>query len=651
MTAASRRPTLVGLVLVATFLGPAGPASGSATDQQLARGDSAWGEGRYTEAVAAYDSALAADPLSTRANFRKAVWFSWENRLDSALVRIRGARAAEPTDGDLMVTEARFLAWQGRLKAAVALYDTVLAQSPERSDAHLGRAQALAWDGRYAEADSAYLRALQSNPDDPAALIGRAQVMEWAGERHLAEALYLYALDVDPNDVNALIGLARLRQRQWRIRSARQELGRVLALEPDNRAARLLAQDLRAAGRPQLELGTALSNDSDKNLVWSHTLSTSMAVTDGLRGFVNASSMSASDPVREADRVAGELGLAYAYGAFQISAAGGARRLLSPGAIERSVANYRTVLSARLSKRTGAGVGFAHHPFDENAFLVGSGLDVDEIEGNVESTPTPGLTLSGGAGLARLSDGNRNRRWTAALTKQVDARWSVGALARTLAYDRRGVGYFSPNRFQMAEARGSFSQGRRQWESSTRAGLGLQQVGRGAAAQLAWRLEQTLAYRWGSADQSQQLDHRVLLRGHLRAGVAPRHLGWDGPADLPTPQAAQAMRGERPPAEKATWKYVRFCAALHTATGGPRPHLPRSPPPAEVSLSGKPMLGGRICQASFQPRRSPSPKTGSWPALPSEVHTHRSRIPCDVCSAFSCSWRCPSESKHRRTSR
>lgn len=501
MTPASRWPTLVGLVVIAGVLSPGGPASGAGVDQQVARGDSAWADGRYAEAVAVYDSALAADPLSTRANFRKAVWFSWENRLDSALVRIRGARAAEPADGDLMLTEARFLAWQGRLRAAVALYDSVLAVSPERHDAHIGRAQVLAWEGRYAEADSAYLRALQSSPDDPAALVGRAQVMEWSGERHLAEALYLYALDNDPNDVNALIGLARLRHQQWRVRSARKELDRVLVLDPDNRAAQLLAREIRAAGHPQLELGTALSNDSDRNLVWSRTVSTSMALADGMRGFVGASSTSATDPVREADRIAGELGLTYAYGSFQLTAAGGARRLSLPGAIERSVASYRTILSARLSRSTGVGVGFAHHPFDENAFLVGSGLDVEEIEGNVESTPVPGLTLSGGAGLARLSDGNGNRRWTAALMKQVNARWSVGALARSLAYDRRGVGYFSPDQFRMAEARGLFSQGRRQWESSTRAGLGLQRVGRGADAQLEWRLEQTLSYRWGSADQ------------------------------------------------------------------------------------------------------------------------------------------------------
>lgn len=501
MTSVSRWPTLIGLILGFAVLSLPGPTSGAEMGQQLARGDSAWADGRYTEAVAVYDSALAADPLSTRANFRKAVWFSWENRLDSALVRIRAARAAEPTDGDLMVTEARFLAWQGRLKAAVALYDSALVRSPERADAHIGRAQALAWDGRYAEADSAYLRASQSSPDDPAILTGRAQVMEWAGERHLAEALYLYALDNDPNDVNALIGLARLRQRQLRIRSARQELGRVLAVDPENRAARLLAQDLRAAGRPQLELGTALSSDSDQNLVWSHSVSTSMVVAEGLRGFVGATSMSASDPVREADRIGAELGLAYGYGSFQLTAAGGARRLASPGAIERSVGSYRSSLTTRLSKRAGVGVGFAHHPFDENAFLVGSGLDVDEFEGNVESTPMRGLTLNGGAGFARLSDGNRSRRWLAAVTKQVNARWSVGALARTLAYDRHGVGYFSPDRFRTAEARGSFSHGRRQWESSTRAGLGLQQVGRGATAQLAWRLDQTLAYRWGGADQ------------------------------------------------------------------------------------------------------------------------------------------------------
>jgi tetratricopeptide (TPR) repeat protein len=501
MTPVFRWPTLGGLVVIAGLLSPGGPASGAGgMTQHLARGDSAWAEGRYAEAVAAYDSALATDPLSTRANYRKAVWFSWENRLDSALVRIREARVLEPTDGDLMIAQARFFAWQGRHQAAVALYDSVLATSPERHDAHIGRGQALAWEGRFAEADSAYLRALQSRPDDPAALIGRAQVMEWSGRRHLAEALYLYTLDKEPNDVNALIGLARLRQQQWRVRSASREVDRVLVLDPDNRAARLLAREIRTTAHPQLELGTTLSDDSDRNRIWSRTLATSMALADGLRGFVVGSSTSASDPLRDANRIAGELGLVYAYGAFQITAAGGARRLSSTDAIHRSVASYRSILSARLSRSIGAGVSFARHPFDETAFLVRSGLDVKEFEGNVESTPARALTLSAGAGLARLSDGNGSRRWMAALTRQLDARWSVGALARSVAYHRHGVGYFSPDRFRMAEARGGFSQAWRRWECSSRVGLGLQQVGRSAAAQLEWRLDQTLSYRRGGGD-------------------------------------------------------------------------------------------------------------------------------------------------------
>ena len=487
---------------VAALLSAAAPASGAGgLARHVARGDSAWADGRYAEAVAAYDSALAADPSSIRANYRKAVWFSWGGLLDSALVRIRSARASDPIDGDLMLAEARFLAWQGRLKAAVALYDSVLAASPDRLEAHMGRAQALAWDGRYAKADSAYLRALHSSPDEPAALVGRAQAMEWSGERHLAEALYLHALDNDPNDVHALIGLARLRRQQWRVRSASQELDRVLTLDPNNHDARLLEREIRAAGHPQLELGTALSNDSDRNLIWSRTLTTSLALADGLRGSLGGGLMSASDPVRASDRIAGELGLAYAYGSFQLSAAGGLRRLSQPGAFDRSAVNYRTILSARLSRGIGAGVGFARHPFDETAFLVGSGLDVGELEANAESRLTPGLTLSGGAGIARLSDGNASRRWTAALTKQLDARWSVGATGRTLTYERRGVGYFSPDVFRLAEARGSFSLVLRQWGCSTHVGLGLQQVGRGAAAQLEWRIEQTLSFGWASADQ------------------------------------------------------------------------------------------------------------------------------------------------------
>jgi hypothetical protein len=285
------------------------------------------------------------------------------------------------------------------------------------------------------------------------------------------------------------------------VHSARHELNRALALDPTNRQARKLDVDVRAAYRPQLELGMIFLSDSDDNAVWSRTASTSLALADGLRGFINANSAVASDPVRDARLTASELGLVYSHGRFQTTVAAGAHWLASSDAPDRTPSTFRATWSTRLARRTVMGMGYARHPFDDNAALMARDIDVDELEASFESSPAERTTVTGGVGGARLSDGNARRWLMGAVMHQIDARCSVGVYARGLGYDAHGSGYFSPDRFALAEARGGFSYHRSRWESSTRTGLGWQQVGSGSAGQFEWHVEQAASYRWASINQ------------------------------------------------------------------------------------------------------------------------------------------------------
>jgi tetratricopeptide (TPR) repeat protein len=470
-------------------------------DDALQRADAAWTAGRFADAAAAYDSVLHADPGSVRALHRIGIWLSWENRLDSALVMIRRARAIEPDDADLGVAEARVLSWAGRLGAAVALYDSILKTEPDDREARLGRAQSLGWAGRFAASDSAYAEMMRAHPDDPEALGGRAQVASWWGYPNRAEALYAYALDRDPKNLDALVGLARLHHQQGRERSAARRLELALALDPRSPAARQLAQEVRAARRPQLETAVRLSRDSDENLVWTRVLSSSASLADGVRGFASMRSTLASDPARDASGAGGEAGIDYVRDRFQITAAGGGRRLSFPGAPDWSVTSGRAALSSRLWRSTVFGIGLGRHPFDDNAQLIGSRIEVEELEGSFESGLPAGLSLSGTIGRAWLSDGNLRRFGSAGLVRQFHPGWTAGAALRVTGYDRRGTGYFSPDRFALGEARTSLALGQRAWRSVTRTGLGAQQVGRGAASQLEWHAEQSLIRRWGAINQ------------------------------------------------------------------------------------------------------------------------------------------------------
>lgn len=498
---------LLALALLVADPAVAGEAQGAATSatasasSELARADSAWIAGRDDEARIAYRVVLDRDPQSVRANHRLGLLYSRVDRLDSALVLIARARVPEPSDAGLLMDEARLLSWAGRLPESIADFDRLLGIEPDHREARLGRARVLGWSGRYAAADSMYAWMLDAKPDDIEALVGQAQNAVWRGQPGVAEAQYLAAVRIDGNNVDALIGLARLRRAQGRQHSAATHVSRALRLDPRSRAATTLSREIRAAQRPQVDLGFSVSRDSDLNLNWSRTLSTSLALADGLRGLLAGASLAASDPANDASRTLGEVGIEAAHGQAQLTLAGGGRWLDPSAGPARYAPTYRSSFSVRALDRLSAGVGFAHYPLDETAVLIGSGLALNDLQGSVEAELGHGFALSAGGGAAWLSDGNHRASGLLALMRPVRQLGSVGVLGRVLSYERKGVGYFSPDRFALAEARTTLARSHRAWTGRVNAGLGAQQVGARATTQLAWRAAGEVQYGWATINR------------------------------------------------------------------------------------------------------------------------------------------------------
>ena len=465
-------------------------------EADLARADSAYVAGHDDEARAAYRLVLSRDPRSVRANHRLGILLSRLDRLDSALVSVGRARSVEPHDTGLLVTEARLLSWAGRLGESIADYDTLLALDPRHREARLGRGRVLGWAGRFAAADSAYDALLAADPNDVGAMTGKAQNAVWRGKRRSAEAEYLAAVRLDANNVDALIGLARLRHDQGRQRSAATQVSRALTLDPWSRDAKALSGEIRAAQRPQVDVAFGVSQDSDQNVGWSRTLSTWMPLGDRLRGFLAGGSLAASDPARDATRAHGEVGLEAAHGPAQATLAAGAHWLDPSAGPRRYAPSYRSSLSCRLHDRLTAGLGFARAPMDETAALIGSDLALDEVQASAEAEVGRGIAVSANGGAARLSDGNRRASGLAAIMHPLGRRASVGVLGRVLSYERRGVGYFSPDRFALGEVRGTLALTRRAWSGQLSGGLGSQQVGASAAGQVAWHGAARLRFSW-----------------------------------------------------------------------------------------------------------------------------------------------------------
>jgi tetratricopeptide (TPR) repeat protein len=450
-----RRSSLFGLMLLVLLQLP--------LSAQQAEGDAAWSEGRFDVARAAYEQVLARDPAAVRANLRLGIMLSWDGKLDSALVLLARARAAEPADADIRLAEARVMAWDGRYSAALARYDSLLAERPDLREAALGRARTLGWAGRLKPAADAYRAVLAKDSRDVDALVGLGYVLHWEG-RHGAA-----------------------------VRAARA----ALAIDSTHQEARELDRRARGAIRPAVETSANWSNDSDRNTTFSQSLTVSAPLADGVRVFGSAGALEASDPVLDATRIGGEVGLSYAFGKVQLTAAGGARRLNPEIAEPRTSETYRARVRVRPASAFELSVAYARAPFDEIAALIERDLDFESLDGGFDLTPAPGLNIYGGVGGAWFSDGNSRTSALTSITRTFRRRFLVGLFGRTLSYEERGIGYFSPDRFNLLEAQAGYNLESGQWDGRFIGGLGAQQIGKRGEAQSEWHLEARLARRWG----------------------------------------------------------------------------------------------------------------------------------------------------------
>jgi tetratricopeptide (TPR) repeat protein len=464
---------------------------------QQSDADQAWSQGRYGAARQGYERVLRRNPNAVRANLRLGILLSWDGKLDSALVLIARARAADRADAEMALVHARVRAWDGQYSAALALYDSLLSRQPELRDALLGRAQTLAWAGRLQVADSVYGALIQRNTSDREARLGQAQVTAWRGELRAAEAAYHEMLAQNPRDVDAATGLAYVYYWQGNVSKARRQLEMALAADSMHRTARELKRTIAEATRPALEATAAWSNDSDRNTSFWQTLGSSVRMGGGLSGFGSVTALETQDPFREGTRLGGEAGLLLALSDFSLTAAAGARRIMPEIAASRTAATYRGRAAYRPMPALGFNAAYSRSTFDETAALMQGGLDMELLDGGFDARPFRGFSIYAAGSELWLSDGNRRSGFLAGLSQTLYRRFSVGLFGRTLTYERRGVGYFSPDRFSVLEATAAYGADSRTWGGSIGGGLGAQQVGERGDAQTEWHVEGRLGRRWG----------------------------------------------------------------------------------------------------------------------------------------------------------
>jgi Tfp pilus assembly protein PilF len=453
---------------------------------QLPEAEAAFRRGDQRAARAGYEAVLRQDSSNVRALYRLAVLDSWDGKLQRSLDRFVRLRRLEPADPDIMVAQARVLAWADQTGAAEQLYDSILTVAPTRSDALAGRARAVAWSGDLERAERLWRGALDVHPDDAEILVGLAQTLFWRGKAELAESY-----------------VTRARQ-----------------LAPHEREARDLLSLVRAALRPEIATAANYAHDSDDNAFFAQEGSITGSLGRDLRGTLHAGWRRATDPAR--------VGLSYGTGGYVIAPLGrgavlraglGLRRLAPEGGVARSPLTAQLGVGFRPAPFAALSLAYSRTPFDETALLIDSGYVADGVDLSFDATLRSGLSISGGGGVAWLSDAVVNRRVGGVLAVMATPRRGVeaGVFGRIMGYRvaNPGTGYFAPDRFGLLEARAAGTWRRERWGIRIDAGLGIQQVGAGAPGQTEWHAGLTVTRSWSANSE-------LALLGSLTNSAASR---------------------------------------------------------------------------------------------------------------------------------
>ena len=219
---------------------------------------------RYTDAVASFEKAIAADPKNAHARYYLGYALSMLRRDDESIAAYQKAVELQP---DLNV--ARFnlglvLMRQNKAAEAVAAIEPVVKADPKQYAPVFALAEALLATGDAVRAEAQYQAALELNPKSAAAESGLGRALVKQGRLADADPHYRKAAELDTSHIEALLELASLYEQAKQTKEAISLYQKF----PDNAIARerlgelLLESGQAASAIPHLESAVAASATS-----------------------------------------------------------------------------------------------------------------------------------------------------------------------------------------------------------------------------------------------------------------------------------------------------------------------------------------------------------------------------------------------------
>lgn len=244
----------------------------NSADLQYENGEAEFVQGRYPNALAAYDRALNIDPNFAMAWSRRGDALVQLKRYREAIDSYNGSLAINPYDEVVLNSLATILGRMKRYKAAISNYEKLLDLDPEDPLAWHNRGVRLAQIGRWKQALSSLNRAIKYDPDNTRSWLARGHILQMMGRSRGAIASFQQVLDVRPHDARLWRRVGDLCSERGNIRGALRAYNRSLRLRPDlaetwhNRGVLLL--ELQYYREAAASFDRTFKLDPDRTQMW-----------------------------------------------------------------------------------------------------------------------------------------------------------------------------------------------------------------------------------------------------------------------------------------------------------------------------------------------------------------------------------------------
>lgn len=188
--------------------------------------------GKIAEALAAFEQAIAIDPVPAEARYNRALSLQRLGRRQEAIEAYRALLRDTPGHALAQNNLGVLLTEVGDIQAAREAFERAYRSDPAHPAPLLNLAAILQAEGRREEAERLYRTALTADPRGTEARLQLGRLLEASGRRPEAETLYREILALAPGHAMALNNLANLQKDRGEIAAAEENYRAAIAADP-----------------------------------------------------------------------------------------------------------------------------------------------------------------------------------------------------------------------------------------------------------------------------------------------------------------------------------------------------------------------------------------------------------------------------------